>query len=58
MAAPDRWEIIRMRHAKIWGDSVDMTEFHLRNRYNGKIKVVEKTGEWYPSDLKNNTYIT
>jgi hypothetical protein len=47
-----------MKHLYIWNPkTVDMTEFQLRNRYNGKIRVVEKYGEWYAKDFKNNTYV-
>lgn len=55
--AKDRWEIRRVTHWKYGNkDGIRETHFHLRNRYNGKLKLVERDGEWYKMDFHNNTY--
>lgn len=53
----DRWEVRRLSHWQIVGrDGIRETHIHVRNRYNGALKVIEKRGEWRLTDFRNNTF--
>jgi hypothetical protein len=55
--AADRWEIRRISYWVYGGrQGIRETKFHLRNRYNGRLKLVTRDGEWYESDFHNKTY--
>lgn len=57
--AKDRWQIIRISHWRHKSDlngSARISELHIRNRYNGKVKTVELDGHWEGADFPGLIY--
>lgn len=55
--AKDRWEIRRITYWTYHGrEGIRESKFHLRNRYNGKVKLITRSGQWDIRDFTNNTY--
>jgi hypothetical protein len=55
--AKDRWTIVRIVHLTPHGwASAKETHLSLRNKYSGKVKLMELDGHWTYEDFPGNIY--